>query len=1026
MGRMIPGRVRNEGIALYDQGLVIFLDEKDELIEAQVAGIAICYSFNDHLVHCACQSFAEKDYCVHLAAVEHALNKDNRFKNRQAMAAQSNLKAERTKSFGSLFLEGLASNQDRTTTYRLSVQGQFSPYASDIWWTLKINRLPDQRTYIIRDIRAFLTTVKKETGYQINKQYFEPLSLLKFDQPSQALIRFLWRMLPKGNQSITAVFLPNQGRHLSLFGGFFEEGLGLFQNLHEFRFEDGETLYEKLECRELSPDQPLYSFDIVEKGQQIELLILEKSQELFFDHDYLWFEGVFYRLTVQQSRLVGALRSLPLEDDGSRRLTFNLEDKAQLAAVLPEFQLLGQVNAPLDFMVKDFVPQFDVDLLADGRLLLSLTFDYGEHLVRSRQDLSALPYTSHFQHEEEVFQTLLAHGFQGDFQAHHVPLTSKNIYDFFAKTVPSLEALGTVRLSQDIWALRAVSRPQVLIDHSGGLLEVSFDFSGIDEADVSQAMTALFNHQAHFISQEGQLILFDQETQGISDTLHGLKLSSAKDNRFLLAPRQAYQLSQAVQGLDSVRLSEDFQQLAYDLTHPEAFQLDQLVVKAELRDYQLVGVRWFNMLDHYGFGGILADDMGLGKTLQTIAFLSSKVNPESKVLILAPSSLIYNWQDEFVKFAPQLDVVVSYGQKAVRDQCIAENHQVTITSYASFRQDFEAYRAHNFDYLILDEAQVMKNNQTKIAQHLRQFPAKRCFALSGTPIENKLQEIWSIFQIVLPGLLPSLPKFVKMPPSLVARYIGPFVMRRKKEDVLPELPDLMEIVYHNELVDEQKAIYLAQLRQMQERVRETSAQDFQSQKMEILSGIMRLRQICDTPALFMPYQGSSGKLESLRQLLTQLRESGHRALIFSQFRGMLDLIELELGQQGLTSYKITGSTPASLRQEMTRSFNEGQGDFFLISLKAGGVGLNLTGADTVVLIDLWWNPAVEMQAIGRAHRLGQKRNVEVYRLITRGTIEEKILALQENKRHLITTVLDGKESRSNLSLAEVRQILGLD
>lgn len=304
--------------------------------------------------------------------------------------------------------------------------------------------------------------------------------------------------------------------------------------------------------------------------------------------------------------------------------------------------------------------------------------------------------------------------------------------------------------------------------------------------------------------------------------------------------------------------------------------------------------------------------------------------------------------------------------------------------------------------------------------------SKNTFALSGTPIENHLGEIWSIFQIVLPGLLPGKKEFLKMPAEQVARYIKPFVMRRKKEDVLQELPDLIEVPYRNELADSQKTIYLAQLKQMQERVLASTDEELNRSKMEILSGLMRLRQICDTPALFMDdYQGESGKLESLVQLLEQIQSGEHRVLIFSQFRGMLDIIESKLESMGMSSFKITGSTPAKERQSMTTAFNQGEKEAFLISLKAGGVGLNLTGADTVILVDLWWNPAVEAQAIGRAHRMGQERNVEVYRLITRGTIEEKIQELQENKKNLISTVLDGTESRSSLSVDEIREILGI-
>ena len=560
----------------------------------------------------------------------------------------------------------------------------------------------------------------------------------------------------------------------------------------------------------------------------------------------------------------------------------------------------------------------------------------------------------------------------------------------------------------------------------GGLLDVGFDFAGIAQSEIDAVLDSLFKEQDFFISKSGQVLIFDEEIKEMSRTLQQLRSKRTKNGFIQTSSLAAYQLAEFFKGKDKVQFSKDVQQLAFDLTHPEEFPLPKLQVKADLRDYQETGVKWLSMLDKYGFGGILADDMGLGKTLQTISFLSSRIDDSKKVLILAPSSLIYNWSDEFAKFAPHLDVAVVYGLKNVRDELIAEKHQITITSYASFRQDVEEYKDNHFQYLILDEAQVMKNDQTKIAQYLRDFEVEHTYALSGTPIENNLGELWSIFQIVMPGLLPNKKEFLKLPAEKVARYIKPFVMRRKKEDVLQELPDLIEVAYRNELADSQKTIYLALLKQMQDRIIHATEDEINRSKIEILSGLMRLRQICDTPKLFMEdYEGESGKLESLRELLEQIQDGNRRVLIFSQFRGMLDIIESELDKMGMESFKITGSTPAKERQDMTTAFNDGQRSAFLISLKAGGVGLNLTGADTVILVDLWWNPAVEAQAIGRAHRIGQERNVEVYRMITRGTIEEKIQELQESKRNLVSTILDGAEAKSSLSVEEIREILGI-
>ena len=574
--------------------------------------------------------------------------------------------------------------------------------------------------------------------------------------------------------------------------------------------------------------------------------------------------------------------------------------------------------------------------------------------------------------------------------------------------------------------LYQVEKPKIDIQTSGRLLEIGFEFDSIDPSEVDQVMSALIEKNDYYISQTGKVLIFDEETKRISQTLLNLRAKKTKTGQLQTNRIAAFQLSQLFETADNVQFSEEFRHLAHDLIHPEQFPLGKLQVTAKLRDYQEVGVRWLSMLNHYGFGGILADDMGLGKTLQTIAFLSSVATADSKILILAPSSLIYNWKEEFEKFAPQMKVEVIYGLKANRDEIIASNPQVAITSYASFRQDVEQYEKNQYQYLILDEAQVMKNSQTKIAQYLRKFDVPHTFALSGTPIENHVEELWSIFQIVLPGLFPGKKEFKQLSPETISQYVKPFIMRRKKSEVLQELPDLIEMTYKNELADDQKTIYLAQLKQMQDRILSSSEEELNRSKMEILSGLMRLRQICDTPSLFLEdYAGESGKLDSLRELLEQIKDGNQRVLIFSQFRGMLDIIEKELDALKMTSFKITGSTPANERQDMTNAFNSGQGDAFLISLKAGGVGLNLTGADTVILVDLWWNPAVEDQAIGRAHRMGQDKNVEVYRMITRGTIEEKIQELQTSKRHLVSTILDGTETRSSLSIEEIREILGI-
>ena len=1026
MAKLIPGKLRMEGVTLYETGNIEIIKEKGNCLYTRVAGEDLRYSLEDDLVFCSCDFFQKRGYCVHLAALEHYLKNDEEGQViLQALEKghEEQEEVETKVSFGGSFLERIQP-QKREKIYTLSAQGQVEAGTNRLLWTLRIGLVDSQKYYVIRDIPLFLKVLVHRKSYMIGKHYENDLSWEAFDTASQDVLTFLCGLIEEGLSQ--DLFFPNQGRHLFFPLTFFEQGVELLMNLEDFHFEHQIDSYENLLFHDLDPDAGLFTFSVREHPDYFEMEISETERvNVFYGGAVLFRKGNVYFLTPNQITLLKELKELPREERGRKCLQFDNSDRDRLAACLPLFGQLGTVSAPERLQIRQFSPIFYFNKEDDGRIRLDIQFDYGDVKVTSHQQLEQLPFSSDAVLENQLFQVCLGAGFEADFQSWRQALKPETVYSFFHHTIPAFEKLGQVFLSDEINQLYSVQAPQVQIESKGGLLEIQFDFQGIAQEEIDQALKALTSNQDFYIGSSNQVYFFDEETKQIRQNLQELGVE-LKDGSFQARKSLAYSLSQLFEGRDRISFSEEFQHLAHDLTHPEDFPLGDIRVQASLRDYQEKGVRWLQMLHHYGFGGILADDMGLGKTLQTIAFLTSQVTEHSRVLILAPSGLIYNWADEFRKFAPQLDLAVVHGLKANREAILSENHQIYVTSYATFRQDSELYQEMAFDFLFLDEAQVMKNAQTKIAQSLRQFVVPAVFALSGTPIENHLGELWSIFQIVLPGLLPSKKEFMKLPADRVAQFIKPFVMRRKKEEVLTELPDLIEVVYKNELEDQQKAIYLAQLQQMRDRLAQVTDQEFQRSRVEILSGLMRLRQICDTPALFMDnYQGDSGKLDSLRDLLLQVADGGHRVLIFSQFKGMLEKIEQELPNLGLTSFKITGSTTAQDRQEMTKIFNQGERDIFLISLKAGGVGLNLTGADTVILVDLWWNPAVEAQAIGRAHRMGQERKVEVYRLITRGTIEEKIQELQEQKRHLVSQVLDGTESRASLSLAEIREILGI-
>ena len=1027
MAKLIPGKLRMEGAQLYETSQIEIIKEKDHRLYARVVDEEIRYSLDDDLVFCACDFFQKRGFCVHLAALEHYLKNDRI--GQELLGNLENVHEQKEEvetqvTFGGKFLKSIQI-PSLSEIYQLSAQGQIEAGTNRIIWTLRVGLIQTQKFYVIRDIPLFLKVLETSKPYMIGKLYETSLNIRQFDESSRFVLNFLQGIVE--DEVENSLFFQNQGRHLYFPLSFFEQGVSLLMGLDEFQFDHQISNYHHLVFQDFDGQAGLFTFQIEEKSNYYEMEIFQQvGLNSFYKGQVLFTKGTFYLLSKEQARLIEKLKKVPIDKSGRKILQFDTSDRDLLASTLSQFKDIGEVKAPDALQIQSFRPSFYMEGEEDGSIRLDMQFQYETCLVTNRNELESLPFASDIQLEKQVFQLALSAGFEADFRSWRQSLKADAVHAFFQEVLPSFAALGELKISESLQDLYQVQKPQVHISTKGSLLEIQFDFQNIDQEEIDRAMKALVEKQDYYISSSNQVYYFDDQTKRIRQDLEELGIEDLQDGAFRARKSLAYTLSHLFKDQDQISFTEEFRNLAHDLTHPEDFPMKELNIQAELRDYQKKGIQWLQMLHHYGFGGILADDMGLGKTLQTIAFLSSQVQADTSVLILAPSGLIYNWADEFQKFAPDLDVAVVHGLKSHRELILAENHQIYVTSYATFRQDSEIYRDLSFDFLFLDEAQVMKNAQTKIAQSLRRFVVPSVFALSGTPIENHLGELWSIFQIVLPGLLPAKKEFMKLSTERVAQFIKPFVMRRKKEEVLTELPDLIEVVYKNELEDQQKAIYLAQLQQMQERLGQVSDSEFQRNRVEILTGLMRLRQICDTPALFMEdYQGESGKLDSLRDLLVQIAEGGHRVLIFSQFRGMLDRIEQELPDLGLTSFKITGSTPSQERQEMTKAFNQGERDVFLISLKAGGVGLNLTGADTVILVDLWWNPAVESQAIGRAHRMGQEQAVEVYRLVTRGTIEEKIQELQEKKKNLVSEILDGTESRGSLSLAEIREILGI-
>jgi SNF2 family DNA or RNA helicase len=465
-------------------------------------------------------------------------------------------------------------------------------------------------------------------------------------------------------------------------------------------------------------------------------------------------------------------------------------------------------------------------------------------------------------------------------------------------------------------------------------------------------------------------------------------------------------------------------------------------IKAELRKYQIEGANWLERLRNMHLNGILADDMGLGKTLQAIIVLTqNKIdNPKSCSLVVSPTSLVYNWKEELSKFNPKLKTLIVDGTPTQRKKLIEgiNDYDVILTSYSLLQKDIEHYQAHKFAFCILDEAQHIKNRSTRNAKSVKIINAAHRLILTGTPIENSLDELWSLFDFLMPGLLSTYDRFVEKyirSPSkektqnleALKLKVAPFILRRMKKDVLEDLPPVSEIIYHCHLSDTQRELYKSYAESARKELSSlVEKEGFDKVQIHILATLTRLKQICCHPAIFAkehPEAGDSSKYEMLRELLQNLMEGGHKTVVFSQYTRMLNIMSKDLKKQGIPFEYLDGSTKNRL--DIVKRFNEdATTPIFLISLKAGGVGLNLTGADSVILFDNWWNPAVDDQAVDRLHRIGQQNNVSSYKLVTLNTIEEKIMELQSRKKGLVKKVINtDEEAISKLTWEEVLELL---
>ncbi|WFE18741.1 DEAD/DEAH box helicase [Clostridium perfringens] len=616
----------------------------------------------------------------------------------------------------------------------------------------------------------------------------------------------------------------------------------------------------------------------------------------------------------------------------------------------------------------------------------------------------------------------------------------EEMYELFSKGIKRLRELGEVLLSEELKEFKVLDSSLISseLKELSNFYKLKFDFGDFELRELRESIEAMKKGDRFYRTKKVYLDLEDHGIVNFLNLLEDLGLENIKDNEVYIDKSKVLYIQEKLKdrNLSFIKGGNVLQEIVGKLLNKQfKRKLVPKALNAELRPYQKEGFKWINEITDLGFGGVLADDMGLGKTLQIIAFLLSQ--KKSKSIVVVPTSVIYNWMDEFEKFAPSIRIGLVHGSKSKRDKVLRdfkrglgikieesnlkeksyEKYDVLLTTYGTLKNDEKSYENLSFDYCIIDEAQNIKNPVAQATLSVKNIKSRCNIALTGTPIENNLMELWSIFDFVMPGYLFTKDRFRERfildesNLSELKSLITPFILRRLKEDVLSELPEKLEKKYLVEMKGKQKQLYSFYVKAIKNQLNENKSSEKSGRdKINLFSYLTKLREICLDPSLVVPdYTGGSSKLTVVKEIVKDASESGKKILLFSQFTSVLQKIEEDFKKEDISYLYLDGGTSAKDRVERVKKFNEDSNiKVFLISLKAGGFGLNLTSASMVIHFDPWWNPAVEDQATDRAHRFGQENKVEVIKLVAKDTIEEKIVLMQEDKRELIQSLMDGK------------------
>ncbi len=929
------------------------------------------------------------------------------------------------------------------------VPGEKDKNAEEVYLSLRIG---EKRLYSLRDPRLLFHHMESGEELNFGKEFTFNPNFHRFKDEDEEIINLI-RIIYENH------FKPEKRNIRGYFQGkrvyLTPVTLKSFLRLLNYRDIKLATKKEKAKKVKIVQEDISFNMDISESGKGLLVGLTTKEDMMLLTPDakYIYMKDKIYEISKEQRNDILPLYKEIIAKGKGELLVGEKYKEDFISTVVPSVE--NSLNLKIDKKVEDVIYREELkteiyfDRLEES-ILGKVEFNYGSIKINpfSSKSKKARDGNKILIRDKDMESQVLAILELGDFKVLDGGIyldDDEEIFNLVSRIIPLLQYYGDVYYSESFSDIRIRNLSEfsggVEINKSLDLLEFDFNIDGINISELSNVYESIKRNKKFYRLKDGSFLPLDNEKiNNIMEIVDDLGID-LKDDRIQAPKYMSMYLDKYLKekNLGFIEQNEDLKKLIRDVKNSKEIEYKlPKELEGVLRDYQKTGFKWLKTMDRYGFGGILADDMGLGKTLQVIAFLLSEKEEKgrSPSLIIVPTSLVFNWDEEITKFAPSLKTLLVHGSKEERRKLIKtiKDYDVVITSYPLIRNDVKYYKEFDYRYCILDEAQHIKNKDSLNAKSVKTIKAKNYFALTGTPMENSVMELWSIFDFLMPGYLLSNKKFMDKYEKPIFRdedmerlkdlnnHIRPFILRRLKKDVLKELPEKIEQKMLVEMTREQKKVYVSYIKALKKELEEEiNNKGFNRSHIKILTALTRLRQICCDPSLFIEgYSGGSGKVDSFKELIEDAILGGHRILVFSQFTSMLDKLKLILEEKNIDHMYLNGSTPMVERGSMVREFNDGYGDIFLISLKAGGSGLNLTGADTVIHFDPWWNPAVEDQATDRAYRIGQENIVQVIKLITKGTIEEKIFKLQERKKEMIDMVIqEGETLISKLSEEEI-------